>query len=838
MGKEQGGEPSKAAPPEVWPYHVARPRTSRQQAKAPPKPCEPPEGTPKHPWGICLSGGGVRSASFCLGALQAMQRRFMLLGPPEDRATYLSAVSGGSYIAGAYSLLARQLQPDTSDDPLIPAPPIVDVPPYDRALQLLPDKDPQRVLEAPDQIPAEQTGRPVTPEECYLRDHTLYLPRGPGGAPGAMWHLTLGILWNLIVLNLSIFVVATVGGWLAQWAYRGYPTLFRFGSVPPAIHTPGRDWLILIALGGGALLFGLFALMGPYKRGAAAVERISRILLLFAGAWFAVIGLPYAVAALRWVFGTYSAVPAGTAAVTSTVTSTAVSTVTSTVTSTVGAGATSTVAATVGQTAHRVGAVAGAGGILSLGTAMAMARRLWAPKVRSGAGSKAWAFVNKHRSASLNLAASIAGPLMILGGFLVAALAAAGSAAAGGHKMQVHVMVWAGGVIVLAVLWFLADLNAWSPHSYYYQRLASVFAVGRQMVGTPDPRLHGSFDDSGIVHWPDADGEAVAALPWRLDAAEVALSDFQAEHFPEVLICACATVSDYGSVPTGFNATSFVFSQRLVGGPMVGAVPTSKYLAALGAGNAINLPEAVSIAGAAVAPEMGKMTRKPLRFFLTMANLRLGVWIINPRHIDPSNPGRRQPRIPRFPYLFREMMGSNHLDAPYLYVSDGGHYENLGLVEQLRRRCEWVFCIDAAGDSVTTFHTLGEAIALARAELGVDVRIMPETDMAPAPDEEQHPGGPDHKPWVTKAYCCGTIHYPDRTEPGHLVYIKAGVPADGPWDVKNYAEEHTLFPTDPTSDQLFDAERVEAYRALGEFVTEGAVTACWPAFSAWKAARP
>jgi hypothetical protein len=180
------------------------------------------------------------------------------------------------------------------------------------------------------------------------------------------------------------------------------------------------------------------------------------------------------------------------------------------------------------------------------------------------------------------------------------------------------------------------------------------------------------------------------------------------------------------------------------------------------------------------------------------------------------------------------MTGNNHLNDPYLYVSDGGHYENLGLVEQLRRGCEWVFCIDAAGDSVTTFHTLGEAIAIARAELGVDVKIRPEIDMAPA--ENQDPLGPPHNPWVSQAHAMGTIHYPDRAEPGHLVYVKAGVPADGPWDVKNYAEEHTLFPTDPTSDQLFDAQRLEAYRALGEFVTEGAVSECWGAFSDWKEA--
>src|SRR5207247_11035285 len=98
----------------------------------------------------------------------------------------------------------------------------------------------------------------------------------------------------------------------------------------------------------------------------------------------------------------------------------------------------------------------------------------------------------------------------------------------------------------------------------------------------------------------------------------------------------------------------------------------------------ITLPEAVSIAGAALAPDMGKMTRAPLRILMTLLNVRLGVWLPNPRRIREFRDGRRA-LSPRPHYLLCEMLGQNHLDAGCLYVSDGGHYENLGLVEQLRR---------------------------------------------------------------------------------------------------------------------------------------------------------
>src|SRR5918912_547241 len=42
---------------------------------------------------LCLSGGGIRSATFCLGVLQGLARLNLL-----DKFDYLSTVSGGGYI--------------------------------------------------------------------------------------------------------------------------------------------------------------------------------------------------------------------------------------------------------------------------------------------------------------------------------------------------------------------------------------------------------------------------------------------------------------------------------------------------------------------------------------------------------------------------------------------------------------------------------------------------------------------------------------------------------------------------------------------------------------------
>ena len=103
----------------------------------------------------------------------------------------------------------------------------------------------------------------------------------------------------------------------------------------------------------------------------------------------------------------------------------------------------------------------------------------------------------------------------------------------------------------------------------------------------------------------------------------------------------------------------------------------------------------------------------------------------NPRRVDvfrtsgaPAGGQARDPEVKRFlprprpSYLFRELFGWNNLNARFLYVTDGGHYENLGLVELLRRECMQVYCFDASGGS--SFAALGDAVALARSEMRRD----------------------------------------------------------------------------------------------------------------------
>lgn len=140
----------------------------------------------------------------------------------------------------------------------------------------------------------------------------------------------------------------------------------------------------------------------------------------------------------------------------------------------------------------------------------------------------------------------------------------------------------------------------------------------------------------------------------------------------------------------------------------------------------------------------------------------------------------------------------------FVYVTDGGHFENLGLVELLRRGCTDIFCFDASGGDVDSVATQGEAIAIARSDLGVEIERI---------------GSSGDRPGITAF----AIRYHDSEKPGRLVVVRPVVADDDPLDVRAYQRKDPEFPTHGTHDQLYTDEKFEAYRALGHVMAERAV---------------
>src|SRR5436189_3051536 len=134
----------------------------------------------------------------------------------------------------------------------------------------------------------------------------------------------------------------------------------------------------------------------------------------------------------------------------------------------------------------------------------------------------------------------------------------------------------------------------------------------------------------------------------------------------------------------------------------------------------IHLGTCVAISGAAASPNAGYHTSTAVAFLLTLFNVRLGWWLGNPARFQKA----KKPS-PAFglPYLAVELFGLANTDKSFVNVSDGGHFENLGIYELVRRRCKYIICCYGCQDSAFAFEDLGNAIRKCRSDFGAEIEI-------------------------------------------------------------------------------------------------------------------
>jgi hypothetical protein len=198
---------------------------------------------------------------------------------------------------------------------------------------------------------------------------------------------------------------------------------------------------------------------------------------------------------------------------------------------------------------------------------------------------------------------------------------------------------------------------------------------------------------------------------------------------------------------------------------------------------------------------MGLGSMPTLTALLTFLNVRLGFWI--------RKPAKRGFAAPGFSCLLREMIGVDMSEkANWLNLSDGGHIENTGVYELLRRRCKFIICVDGESDPIFTFQGLMTLVRHAQIDFGVriepnlnDIRLDPKTGYSKC-----------------HFHLC-RIHYPGGI--GLLLYIKLSVTGNESELIRRYRINNPDFPHQTTLDQFFDQEQFEAYRQLGIHATEG-----------------
>ncbi len=219
----------------------------------------------------------------------------------------------------------------------------------------------------------------------------------------------------------------------------------------------------------------------------------------------------------------------------------------------------------------------------------------------------------------------------------------------------------------------------------------------------------------------------------------------------------------------------------------------------------------MAISGAAANPNWGYHTSAPVAFLLTIFDVRLGWWVGNPRRDRQSpQPG---PGFALQP-LLSELFAQTDARAAYLNISDGGHFENLGLYELVKRGCRYIIIGDGEQDQDLQFESLGGAVRKCRADFGVEINIDPR--------RIQKTNG------LSTTHCVvGTIHYPKgqhypTDQKGWLLYLKSSLTGDEPEDVTQYHAVHADFPHETTADQFFTESQFESYRRLGQHIVESA----------------
>lgn len=356
----------------------------------------------------------------------------------------------------------------------------------------------------------------------------------------------------------------------------------------------------------------------------------------------------------------------------------------------------------------------------------------------------------------------------------------------------------AGSWLLAVLLSALINPNTFALHATYRLRIVRTW-LGATRPSTSD----GDRDFTG-------DDDLPLAKLWpprpRTDA------DPPRPLFPVIN----AALNVIGGGPLGLQdrkALPFSFSPLHCGahsaGMELGFRPSAAYGYDRGNQSGVTLGTAMAISGAAVSPSMGAFSSGVTAMVLALLNIRLGSWLGNPGSAGARTWRRPGPLFALNAWL-SEAMGWARADSAYVYLSDGGHFENLGVYEMIRRRCRVIVVSDAGCDGEQSYADLATAVRLVRVDLGIPLEFagqpFPPLDQ-PAPRLTRH------------RVLVATIRYAavdgEQTPAGVLIYVKAGLTGEESVDLHNFARRFPAFPHQTTADQFFDEPQLESYRSLG-----------------------
>ncbi len=355
--------------------------------------------------------------------------------------------------------------------------------------------------------------------------------------------------------------------------------------------------------------------------------------------------------------------------------------------------------------------------------------------------------------------------------------------------------------------WFLnwcVNINRFSMHALYRDRLVRTFLgasrhteqeLGDRAFPEEQEKQFGKRKSSPFH---DFDSNDNPLLNWLKSD-----SSWRPNHWMPIFLFNASLNRTWQTREPGRNAKSFSFSFSpfFCGSKDTNYCRTEEFVAKEGG---FTLGAAMATSGAALSSRAGRFDNRLFAFFLTLVNLRLGTWLGS-----PDNKDTRVLAGPKSSWkaYYSELLGGSSRRKDWIHLSDGGHFENLGTYELIKRGCAKIIAIDSSADPDRNFSDLSNLIRLVREEL--NIVIEPASNMRIG-DRDTAQG---------QYAAIFSINYPEGAS-GRLIYIKPALYNEStftvPIEVNSYAKRSPAFPHEPTSDQFFSAEQFDAYRRLGQ----------------------